>query len=114
MELSTYPFSNDNDRTAEVWERISNFMPHNWAGDHLSMPGLKLNHANETVPRSPQLDPHKNESSLTHPSGTRAKSLEKIYKYIYSHSIYIFRVILGVYNSMTICKYVGAKPYARL
>ena len=33
--------------TVEVWEWISNFIPHYWTCDYLSMLGLKLNHVSK-------------------------------------------------------------------
>ena len=41
----TYPFPNFNGCSAEVWERISNFIMH--LGDYLSMLGLKFNHVSK-------------------------------------------------------------------
>ena len=58
----TNPFPNFNGATVEVWEWISNFIPHfirhdkwchptlYWASDYLSMLGLKLNHASKWAP----------------------------------------------------------------
>ena len=47
----TYPFPNFNSATVEVGEWISNFIPHSWACDYLSMLKLKLIHVSKRGPR---------------------------------------------------------------
>ena len=49
-DLITYPFRNSNGATFDVWEWISNFIPHltgHILGIYLSMLGLKLNHVSK-------------------------------------------------------------------
>ena len=45
----TDPSPNFNGATVEVWEWISNFIPHYWARDYQSMPTLKLIHVCKKV-----------------------------------------------------------------
>ena len=48
----TYPFLNFNDCTVEVYEWISNFVPHFiYVCNYLTMLGLKLNHVSKSGPR---------------------------------------------------------------
>ena len=50
-EEITYPFANFNGATVEIWEWISNSIPHYQACDYLYMLGLKLNHVIKGQPR---------------------------------------------------------------
>ena len=43
----TYPFPNFNGAAVEVWEWISNFTPHCWAYDYLTMLRFKLIHVSK-------------------------------------------------------------------
>ena len=62
------PFPNFNGCTVEVWELISNFIPHLWTYgcNYLSMLGLKLIHINEMAQYAIYPCWDKNGSMLTH------------------------------------------------
>ena len=87
----TYPFPNFNGCTVEVWEWISNIIPH-FTGecDYLSMLGIKLIHVTKCAP------------GVSLPTGIILKTNEAVIN-IYVSVVYIYRLL----SHLNVCHFIA-------